>query len=124
MILNTKLLHFILKIFCAKKMVTRKFLKPSRSKTFKVPNSLIKEFQTEQFLVNDRNVVTFIPEKFSVNKHLFFLHGGAYAAEAMPSHWSMAKYLIEKTAFCQELLLQTTWEFIKLKFKYPMVIIH
>lgn len=99
MIINTKLLHFLLKIFGAKKVVTRMLLKPSRSKTFKIPNSLKKGFHTEQFLVKDRNVVTCIPKKLPVNKHLFFLHGGAYTAEANPSHWSMIKYLITKTAF-------------------------
>jgi len=98
MILPTKLLHFTLKIFCAKKIATRKFLKPSRSKTFKIPNSLNKGFPTEQFLVKNRNVVTFIPKKLTANKHLFFLHGGAYAAEANPSHWRMIKYLVSKTS--------------------------
>ncbi len=99
MILDTKLLHFFLKIFNAKRIATRSFLKPSRSKRFIIPNSLTKGFRTEQFLVKNRNVVTFIPKKVSENKHLFFLHGGAYAAEVMPSHWGLIKDLVRNIFF-------------------------
>ena len=99
MILPTKLLHFGLKIFPAKKIATKQFLKPTRSKSLNVPNSLKKGFRTEQFLVKNRNVVTFIPKKVSENKHLFFLHGGAYAVEVQPSHWGLIKYLVTKTFF-------------------------
>jgi len=99
MILHTKLLHFFLKIFYAKKIATRSLLKPSRSKTFKMPVSLRKGLLSDQFLVKNRNVVTFDPRKPSLNKHLFFLHGGAYAAEARPSHWRVIEQLIKKTFF-------------------------
>ncbi len=99
MIIPTKLLHFSLKVFPAKKIASKRFLKPTRSKTLNIPNSLKKGFHTEQFLVKDRNVVTFTPKKVSENKHLFFLHGGAYAAEVQPSHWGLIKYLVSKTFF-------------------------
>ena len=99
MILHTKLLHFFLKIFNAKKIATRSFLKPSRSKKFIIPTSLRKGFLSDQFLVENRNVVTFDPRKPSVNKHLIFLHGGAYAAEVKPSHWRIIEYLLNKTFF-------------------------
>ncbi len=99
MILNTKSFHSILKIFKVKKIATRKYLKPSRSKNFNFPNSLKKGLQTDQFLVNNRNVVTFMPENLSVNKHLFFLHGGAYTVEAVPGHWQMIEHLVKDTFF-------------------------
>ncbi len=99
MILPTRLLHFILKVFPAKKIASKRFLKPTRSKSLKIPTSLKKEFRTEQFLVKNRNVVTFIPKEVSENRHLFFLHGGAYAAEVQPSHWGLIKYLVAKTFF-------------------------
>lgn len=99
MIIPTRLLHFSLKVFPVKRIATKQFLKPSRSKSFKIPNSLKKAFRTEQFLVKNRNVVTFIPRNGSENKHLFFLHGGAYAVEVLPSHWGLIKYLVTKTSF-------------------------
>jgi len=99
MILNTKLLFFILRRFNGKKIATKRFLKPTRSKRFKFPNRLKKVFIADQFLVKNRSVVTFEPRNSSVNKHLFFLHGGAFAAEATSSHWRMIEYLIKNTLF-------------------------
>ncbi len=99
MILHTKLLHYILKNFDAKKIASRRFLKPTRSKAFNYPKSLKKGLQTDQFLVKNRNVVTFELKDLSVNKHLFFLHGGAYAVEATSSHWRMIEHIVKNTFF-------------------------
>jgi len=99
MILDTKSFHSILKIFCVKKIATRKYLNPKRSRKFNFPNSLKKGLQADQFLVNNRNVVTFTPKNLSVNKHIFFLHGGAYAVEADPGHWRMIEHLVKDTLF-------------------------
>jgi epsilon-lactone hydrolase len=99
MILNTKLLYFILRRFNAKRIATRAFLKPTRSERFNFPNRLKKVFISNQFLVKNRSVVTFEPKNSSANKHLFFLHGGAYAAEATSAHWRMIEDLIKNTFF-------------------------
>jgi epsilon-lactone hydrolase len=99
MILPTKWLHFSLKVFPVKKIATNRFLKPTRSKSLNIPNSLKKGFRIEQFLVKNRNVVTFIPREVPENKHLFFLHGGAYTAEVQSSHWGLIKDLVSKTFF-------------------------
>lgn len=54
--------------------------------------------------MRNRNVVTFFPRNDSANKHLFFLHGGAYALEVKPSHWGLVKYLVSKTYFSLSLI--------------------
>jgi len=95
----TKLLHFILKLFDAKKIATRKFLKPARSNGFKYPERLRRKFQTDHFLVKNRDVVTFKPKDESVSGHIFFLHGGAYTAEAQSSHWRFIEHLVQNSSF-------------------------
>lgn len=91
--------HAALKISGAKRFAAKKYLKPGRSKTFTFPKDLAKELQVDLFLVKNRNVVTFTPKKFSGNKHLFFLHGGAFTVEAVPGHWQMIKKLVKDISF-------------------------
>jgi len=97
--LQTKFTHFLLKTVHAKKIATKGFLKPKRSKKFHYPNRLRRGIVTDQFLVNHRNVVTFKPTNHVENKHIFFLHGGAYTMEAISGHWWMIEQLVKKYAY-------------------------
>ncbi len=96
---RTKTIHWLLKVFNGRKIAARMFLKPKRSTQFKYPNRLKKGLTTDQFLVKNRNVVTFEPKDLNVNRHIFFLHGGAYSVEANPGHWWMIEQLVKKSFF-------------------------
>ena len=98
MILNTKRFYLILKIANAKKIVTRSLIKPKRSRKFKFPKRLNKGLDSDRFLVQNRNVVTFKSKDRSIDKHIFFLHGGAYVAEAKSVHWRMVENLVKNTS--------------------------
>ena len=78
---QTKFTHFLLRLINAKKLVSKTVLHPSRSKKFNYPRQL-KKYQSDQFLVHKRNVVTFSSTRNASNKHIIFLHGGAYTAAA------------------------------------------
>lgn len=95
----TELFHYILKLFNAKKFVTKILLKPARSKGLKYPKRLRRKFLTDHFLVKNRAVVTYKPRNESGNGHIFFLHGGAYTVEVQSGHWKFIEYLIQKTSF-------------------------
>lgn len=96
---QTKFINFSLKLINAKKLASKSFLNPKRSKKFKFPNKLKKEFKTTQFLVDNRNVVTLEPKINRQNKHIIFLHGGAYSVEANASHWWAIEQIIKKSNF-------------------------
>lgn len=96
---QTKFFNNTLKLINAKKLVSKTFLNPKRTKKFKFPNKLKKEFKTTQFLLAERNVVTLEPKLNRQNKHIIFLHGGAYCVEANASHWWAIEQIIKKTDF-------------------------
>jgi len=95
----TELFHYILKLFNAKKFVTKILLKPARSIGFKYPKKLRRKFITNEFLVRNRYVVTFKPKVESVSGHIVFLHGGAYTVEAQSGHWRFMEQLVQKSSF-------------------------
>jgi len=99
MMVPTKLLHFTLRLVNAKKIAMRGILRPFRSRQFRFPKFLKKEFQTIQMLVNKHEVVTFSMKGESVDKHIIFLHGGAYTAEAGSFHWRLIKDIIKNTSY-------------------------
>ena len=99
MILHSKQFFLILKIVNARKIVNRSLLKPKRSKKFKFPKRLKKRLDSDQLLVQNRDVVTFKSKDISIDKHILFLHGGAYVAEASSGHWRIIEHLVKKTSF-------------------------
>ena len=96
---QTKFIHFVLKTVNAKKIATKGFIKPRRSRKFHYPNRLKRGLKTDQFLVNNRNVVTFEPGDRTVNKHIFFLHGGGYSMEVISGAWWMVRQMVKKYSF-------------------------
>ena len=96
---QTKFIHFVLKAVNAKKIATKGFLKPKRSRRFHYPNRLRRGIVTDQFLVNHRNVVTFKPGDHAENKHVFYLHGGGYSMEANSGAWWMVLQMVKKYSF-------------------------
>jgi len=99
MTLKTQFIHFVFKMINIKKVVSKEFRNPKRAKLFKFPTSLSKQQEVHQFQIANREVVTFQPKTPTSNQHIIFLHGGGYAAEAVPSHWWIIGQLLEKTKF-------------------------
>lgn len=99
MTVKTQLIHFLFKLLNIKKLASKEFRTPKRAKRFKYPSSLEKSNEVHQFQVANRAVVTFRPKTNTGNQHIIFLHGGGYAAEAVPGHWWMIQQLLEKTKF-------------------------
>ena len=95
----TRLLHFILKLVGAKKIAMKGILNPHRSKEFRIPRFLKKEFHTVQSVVNNSELVTFSIRGKALSKHIIFLHGGAYTAEAGFYHWRFIKDVIKSTSY-------------------------
>lgn len=92
---QSKFTFFLLKLVNAKKLASKTLLKPKRSKQFKFPRRL-KKYKVEQFLVQQRNVVTFASNTATGNKHIVFLHGGGYTVEVQNSHWWLVEQLVKK----------------------------
>lgn len=95
---QTKFTHALLKRFNAKKLASKSLLEPKRSGKFLSSNAL-KKYQNDQFLVYNRNVVTFASNNNNVNKHIIFLHGGGYTTEATTQYWWMIKQVLKKSDF-------------------------
>lgn len=93
---KTKFIHLLLKLVNAKKLASKTMLHPKRSKQLKFPSRL-KKYKDDQFLVHQRNVVTFTSHNTTTNKHIIFLHGGGYTVEVQKSHWWLMEQLIKKS---------------------------
>lgn len=94
---KTKFTFFLLKLVHAKKRVDKTLLQPKRAKKFKFPRRLNK-YKHDQFLVHNRNVVTFASSAAKSNKHIVYLHGGGYTAEVQKQHWWLVEQLVKKSA--------------------------
>jgi len=94
---QTKFTFFLLKLVRAKKLVDRTLLQPKRAKKFKFPRRLNK-YKHDQFLMHNRNVVTFASSAAKSNKHIVYLHGGGYTAEVQKQHWWLVEQLLKKSA--------------------------
>jgi acetyl esterase/lipase len=95
---QTKFTHFLLKLINAKKLASKTMLRPKRAKQFKFPQRL-KKYQIDRFLVQNRNVITFNPLNRPVEKHIIFLHGGAYTVEENSGHWWMLEQIVKLSDF-------------------------
>lgn len=93
---QTKFTHYILKLVQAKKLASKSILHPKRAKQFNYPRRLGK-YQLNRFLVQNRNVVTFSSKPNTTNKHIVFLHGGAYTVEVNSGHWWMVEQIIKQS---------------------------
>ena len=90
---KTRFTHFLLKLVHAKKLASMSVLHPTRAKKFGYPKRL-KKYQIDNFLIQNRTVVTFRSSAAYQGKHIIFLHGGAYTAEVKKGHWWMVEQII------------------------------
>ena len=95
---KTRFTFFLLKLVKAKKLASKMMLQPKRAKEFSYPERL-KKYQVDRFLVQGRNVVTFGPLNQPTEKHIVFLHGGAFTVEENPGHWWMVEQILKVSDF-------------------------
>ncbi|HSO86589.1 MAG TPA: alpha/beta hydrolase [Draconibacterium sp.] len=95
---QTRFTHFLLKLVDAKKLASNTMLQPKRAKEFNYPNRL-KKYQIDSFLAQNRNVITFGSTNQSLQKHIIFLHGGAYTVGVNSGHWWMVEQILKLASF-------------------------
>lgn len=95
---QTRFSFFLLKLVNAKKLASKTMLKPKRTKRLSYPQRL-KKYQNDRFLVQNRNVITFNPPNRPSEKHIIFLHGGAYTVEVNSGHWWMVEQILKQSDF-------------------------
>jgi len=61
----------------------------------KPPTDLGKVCRVEKRMANNRNVYTLHPRKQDTNKHILYLHGGAYVQNFVRQHWTFLGLLVE-----------------------------
>jgi acetyl esterase/lipase len=61
----------------------------------KPPQSLSKKYTVEKRTIHERNVFTIRPKHHPTNKHILYLHGGAYVQNFVRQHWTFIALLID-----------------------------
>jgi len=97
---KAKMFSFSLKIFRAKKRSNKIFSYPTRTEKGFVPKKIQSLFNVDIQNVNSKVVATIESKQKVTDTHVIFIHGGAYAVEITPLHWSTVKSIVNKI-FCR-----------------------
>ncbi len=100
MSLTLNILTGVLKAIHAKRILAWVAKNPPRSTHGFVPEGVETDqrFKVKSQLVNKQEIATIERNDNLLNKpHIFFLHGGAYLLEALPTHWALIKNVIQET---------------------------
>lgn len=62
----------------------------------KPPQSLLNKFHVEHRTIHDRNVFTVRPKHHPSDKHILYLHGGAYVQNFVRQHWTFIGLLVDE----------------------------
>ncbi|MBN2444440.1 MAG: alpha/beta hydrolase [Spirochaetales bacterium] len=92
---KTKLFNLMFRIIKPKTFLNKLMKNPSRSKKDLVPKKIYNNFNVTIMKVLGKSVVTIQPKKNIRNKHIIYLHGGAYVLEGMSMHWDLIKKIID-----------------------------
>jgi len=85
-------------LFGMKKKMERKMIANGFAKEpAKVPDSLLKNFNTQEAEQNARKVWTISPIDSKSDLIILYLHGGAYMSNINTAHWCLIEKLISKT---------------------------
>ena len=86
-------------LFGMKKKMERKMMAKGFAKEpAKIPNSLLKNFNTQEAEQNARKVWTISPIDSKSDLIILYLHGGAYMSNITTEHWYLIEKLISKTS--------------------------
>jgi epsilon-lactone hydrolase len=97
--IESKLFHILLRLINKKKFLEMQFA--FRKFDFYSSNEPPKEIQkicnVAKRKVNGRNVFTLSPKTQSSDKHILYLHGGAYVQNFVKQHWKFLSMLVKHT---------------------------
>lgn len=98
--IQSRLFNFLLKSVTKKKIFRKQFA--SGESIFynspEPPRQMLKTFHVHKFKINNRNVFTIRSKnKSQSEKHILYLHGGAYVQSFLTFHWSFMARLIKET---------------------------
>ena len=85
----------IAKLVNMKKYREKDFLNPRRDTDFLNKNNFDKSLTTDEQFIDGYQILTVYSEK-SCNKHIIFLHGGAYVMRAVRGHKNIIEKLVKK----------------------------
>ena len=85
----------IAKLVNIKKYKEKDFLNPRRDTDFLNKRNFDKSLTTEEQFIDEYQVLT-VFSKESYNKHVIFLHGGAYVMRAVRAHKNIIEKLVKK----------------------------
>ena len=85
----------IAKLVNMKKYKEKDFLNPRRDTDFLNKKNFDKSFITDERFIDEYQVLT-VFSKESINRHVVFLHGGAYVMRAVRAHKNIIEKLVKK----------------------------
>jgi epsilon-lactone hydrolase len=97
--LESKIVDILLRLIGKKKFLKKQFAL-GRLDLFayaEPPKKIVDVCLVEKRQVHDRNVFTLIPKEKKVQKHILYLHGGAYVQNFAKPHWHFLVYLLSRT---------------------------
>jgi acetyl esterase/lipase len=97
--LRSKLFFFILKATNFKERVEKKAFKQITDYEKKFPPNNIKRYF--KFILQNTNghaLVTYESKKELTDKHIIFLHGGAYIFKTFKAHWRLSQKIVRETS--------------------------
>lgn len=96
--LRSRLFFLLLKVINFKKSIEKRALKQIPDPGKKLPpNNIRRSFKVIFQNINGHSLVTYESKKKVTDKHIIFLHGGAYIFKTFNAHWRLTKKIVRKT---------------------------
>ena len=93
--LQARLFAFALKILKMRSRFRRMIRNPPRSRRSFLPPYLSKSYKVDTLNISSKMAVTFEKRGQVNNRHIIYLHGGAWMFEALKPHWNLAKEILD-----------------------------
>lgn len=96
---ESKLFYYILRLINKKKFLELQFAfgKFDFYDSKEPPREIKKVCDVSKHEINGRAVFTLTPKKQTSDKHILYLHGGAYVQNFVKQHWKFLALLVERT---------------------------
>lgn len=97
--IQSRLFNFLLRLVTKKKFFREQLAsgKSTFHKSPEPPGKILKACHVDKFKINNRNVFTLSPKnKKASEKHILYLHGGAYVDSFLTFHWSFIARLVKE----------------------------
>jgi epsilon-lactone hydrolase len=94
---QSKLLHILLRMVNKKNFLKGQFIigKLDFFNCSEPPSEIAATCHIDKYQLNGHNVFTLKPRIGGCDKHILYLHGGAYVASFVKQHWRFLRYLVD-----------------------------